>query len=380
MTTTLRSSRSLFRVADNVTAVAATAPASALISLDHEELVIRKGRRSGVYTILAVHSTTLGPALGGCRMWRYESSADAARDALRLSRAMTFKAAAAGLSLGGGKAVISLPPGSPPTGKQRRTILEDFADTVTVLEGAYVTAEDVGTSSRDMSVIAERTKWVTGLPRGRGGSGDPSPYTALGVEAAMRASCQRVFGSSSLKGRTIAVIGAGRVGERLARLLSRAGARLLLADIDESKKTLARELKNTRWTDSTSALLAEVDIVAPCALGGAIDGHNVDRLRCQIVCGSANNQLAHEGLGEDLAAKGILYAPDFIANAGGLINVATELDPEGYDPARTKRRVLGIEETMTQIYDEAEQGRVPPVAAAYALARRRLSEAGTELR
>jgi leucine dehydrogenase len=379
MTTTLRSSRSLFRVADNVTGVAPTAPASALISLDHEELVIRKGRRSGVYTIVAVHSTTLGPALGGCRMWRYESSADAARDALRLSRAMTFKAAAAGLSLGGGKAVISLPPGSPPTGKQRRTILEDFADTVTVLEGAYVTAEDVGTSSRDMSVIAERTKWVTGLPRGRGGSGDPSPYTALGVEAAMRASCQRVFGSPSLKGRTIAVIGAGRVGERLARLLSRAGARLLLADIDESKNTLARELKNTRWTDPTSALLAEVDIIAPCALGGAIDGHNVDRLRCQIVCGSANNQLAHEGLGEDLAAKGILYAPDFIANAGGLINVATELDPEGYDPARTKRRVLGIEETMTQIYDEAEQGRVPPVAAAYALARRRLSEAGTEL-
>jgi leucine dehydrogenase len=367
-------------VADNVTAVPPTAPASALISLDHEELVIRKGRRSGVYTIVAVHSTTLGPALGGCRMWRYESSADAARDALRLSRAMTFKAAAAGLSLGGGKAVISLPPGPPPAGKTRRAILEDFADTVDVLEGAYYTAEDVGTSSRDMSVIAERTKWVTGLPRGRGGSGDPSPFTALGVEAAMRASCERAFGSSSLKGRTVAVIGAGRVGERLARLLSRAGAKLLLADIDKSKRALAKELANTRWTDPTTALLADVDIVAPCALGGAINGHNVDRLRCRIVCGSANNQLAHEGLGEDLAAKGILYAPDFIANAGGLINVATELDPEGYDPARTKRRVLGIEETMTQIYDEAEQAGVPPVAAAYALARRRLSEAGRDLR
>jgi leucine dehydrogenase len=293
---------------------------------------------------------------------------------------MTFKAAAAGLSLGGGKAVISLPPGPPPAGKTRRAILEDFADTVDVLEGAYYTAEDVGTSSRDMSVIAERTKWVTGLPRGRGGSGDPSPFTALGVEAAMRASCERAFGSSSLKGRTVAVIGAGRVGERLARLLSRAGAKLLLADIDKSKRALAKELANTRWTDPTTALLADVDIVAPCALGGAINGHNVDRLRCRIVCGSANNQLAHEGLGEDLAAKGILYAPDFIANAGGLINVATELDPEGYDPARTKRRVLGIEETMTQIYDEAEQAGVPPVAAAYALARRRLSEAGRDLR
>jgi leucine dehydrogenase len=312
-------------------------------------------------------------------MWRYESSGDAARDALRLSRAMTFKAAAAGLSLGGGKAVISVPPGPPPSGRERRAILEDFADTVQVLEGAYVTAEDVGTSSRDMSVIAERTKFVTGLPRGRGGSGDPSPFTALGVEAAMRASCQQAFGSASLKGRTVAVIGAGRVGGRLARLLSRAGAKLLLADIDESKRELARDLKNTRWTDPTTALLADVDIVAPCALGGVIDGHSLGRLRCAVVCGAANNQLAHEGLGEDLAARGILYAPDFIANAGGLINVATELDPEGYDLARTKRRVLGIEETMTQIYEEAERSGSTPVAAGYGLARRRLSEAGTEL-
>ena len=376
---TLRSSRVSCRPVDNVKRVTPTAPASALISLDHEELVVRKGRRSGVYTIVAVHTTTLGPSLGGCRMWRYESSADAARDALRLSRAMTFKAAAAGLSLGGGKSVISLPPGPPPHGRQRRAILEDFGDTVDILEGAYYTAEDVGTSSRDMSVIAARTKYVTGLPRSRGGSGDPSPFTALGVEAAMRASCQRVFGSSSLKGRTVAVIGAGRVGSRLARLVTRAGAKVLLADIDESRKSLTRELKNTRWTDPSTGLLADVDIVAPCALGGVIDGHNVDRLRCQIVCGAANNQLAHEGLGEDLAAKGILYAPDFIANGGGLINVATELDPEGYDAGRTKRRVLGIEETITQIYDEAGRDGVPPVAAAYALARRRLSEAGTEL-
>jgi leucine dehydrogenase len=293
---------------------------------------------------------------------------------------MTFKAAAAGLSLGGGKAVISVAPGAPPTGRERRAILEDFGDTVDILEGDYYTAEDVGTSSRDMTVIAGRTRYVTGLPRGRGGSGDPSPFTALGVEAAMRASCQRVFGSSTLKGRTVAIIGAGRVGERLARLLSKAGAKLLIADIDEGKRSLARELKNARWTDPTSALLAEVDVVAPCALGGAIDEYNVGRLRCRIVCGSANNQLAHEGLGEDLAANGILYAPDFIANAGGLINVATELDPEGYDVARTKRRVLGIEETITPVSDEAERNQTPPVAAAYALARRRLAEAGTELR
>jgi leucine dehydrogenase len=359
--------------------VSEDASASALVSLDHEELVVRKGRRSGVYTIVAVHSTTLGPSLGGCRMWRYASSADAARDALRLSRAMTFKAAAAGLNLGGGKAVISLPPGPPPTGKARRAVLEDFGDTVGVLEGAYYTAEDVGTSSRDMTVIADRTRFVTGLPRARGGSGDPSPFTAIGVLAAMRASSQRVFGSTSLKGRTVAVIGAGRVGERLARLISREGAKLLVADIDESKKSLAKELK-ARWTDPTSALLAEVDIVAPCALGGMVNGHSVQRLRCSIVCGSANNQLAHDGLAEDLAERGILYAPDFIANAGGLINVATELDPEGYDAGRTKRRALGIEETMDHIYDEAEHSSTTPLATAYALARRRLAEAGAELR
>jgi leucine dehydrogenase len=359
--------------------VAEDASGSALVNLDHEELVVRKGRRSGAYTIVAVHSTTLGPSLGGCRMWRYASSADAARDALRLSRAMTFKAAAAGLSLGGGKAVISLPPGPPPTGKARRAVLEDFGDTVAILEGAYYTAEDVGTSSRDMTVISERTKYVTGLPRGRGGSGDPSPFTAIGVLAAMRASCQRVFGSTSLNGRSVAVIGVGRVGERLARLLSREGAKLLVADIDESKKSLAKELK-ARWSDPTAALLADVDIVAPCALGGAVNGHSVQRLRCSIVCGSANNQLAHDGLAEDLAERGILYAPDFIANAGGLINVATELDPEGYDAARTKRRALGIEETMDQIYDEAQHNGTTPLATAYALARRRLAEAGTELR
>jgi leucine dehydrogenase len=359
--------------------VAEDASASALVALDHEELIVRKGRRSGVYTIVAVHSTTLGPSLGGCRMWRYASSADAARDALRLSRAMTFKNAAAGLDLGGGKSVIALPPGPPPSGKARRAILEDFGDTVSILDGAYYTAEDVGTSSRDMSVVADRTKFVTGLPRRRGGSGDPSPFTALGVQAAMRSSAQRVYGSTSLKGKTVAVIGLGRVGERLARGVHKAGAKLLLADIDEAKKSIAKELK-AKWTDPTSALLADVDIVAPCALGGMVNGHSVQRLRCEIVCGAANNQLAHDGLAEDLAERGILYAPDFIANAGGVMNVATELDPEGYDAGRTKRRALGIEETMDQIYDEAERAKTTPLATAYALARRRLAEAGGELR
>ena len=340
-----------------------------LVGLDHEELVVRRGRRSGLYTVVAVHSTALGPALGGCRLWRYESSADGTRDALRLSRAMTFKAAAAGLDLGGGKGVICAEPGPPPSGQRRRDLLLDFADTVNVLEGQYITAEDVGTSARDMAVMAEATRHVTGLARSQGGSGDPSPFTAQGVEAAMRACCERRFDSRELRGRKVAIVGAGHVGSALAKRLAKAGAKLILADIDQSKRELARELR-ARWTDPSSAMLAEVDVLAPCALGGVIDQVNVGLLRTKVVCGAANNQLAHEGLADDLAGRGILYAPDFIANAGGLINVSMEL--EGYDPKRVRERVEAIEETVGEILDEAETAGSTPLAAAHQLARRRL--------
>jgi len=347
-------------------------PETPLISLDHEELVIRRGRRTGAYTIVAVHSTALGPALGGCRMWRYESSADGARDALRLSRAMTFKSAACGLDVGGGKGVICLEPGTPPTGTVRRDLLLDMADTINVLDGNYITAEDVGTSSRDMAVIAEGTKWVTGLDRRRGGSGDPSPYTAMGVEYAIRACCENRFGSRDLKGRSVAVVGAGRVGSQLAKRLAKAGAKLIVADIDERQRE-AMEKLGARWTDPSSAMLADVDVLAPCALGGVIDQVNVGLLRCRIVCGSANNQLAHEGLADDLAARGILYAPDFIANAGGIINVSLELG--NYDPALAREGARHIEHTMSELLAIAEETGDTPLAAAYRLARARLERA-----
>jgi leucine dehydrogenase len=343
----------------------------ALVSIDHEELVIRRGRRSGAYTIVAVHSTTLGPALGGCRMWRYESSAEGARDALRLSRAMTFKSAACGLNVGGGKGVICLEPGRAPTGRLRHDLLLDFADTVNVLEGSYITAEDVGTGSRDMAVIGQATKHVVGMGLKAGGSGDPSPFTALGVASAMQACCERVFGSRELKGRTAAVVGAGHVGAQLVRRLSKAGAKVLVADIDDRPRERLTKLPGVKWTDPSSAMLAEVDLLAPCALGGVIDQVNVDLLRCRIVCGAANNVLAHEGLADDLAARGILYAPDFIANAGGIINVAMEL--EGWDPVVGRRRAAGIEQTMGELLDEAEATGVTPLTAAYQLARRRLT-------
>jgi leucine dehydrogenase len=346
-----------------------------LVTLDHEELVVRRGRRSGAYTIVAVHSTALGPSLGGCRLWRYESSAAGARDALRLSRAMTFKAAAAGLSLGGGKGVICAEPGPPPSGAARTALLHDFADTVNVLGGSYVTAEDVGTSARDMAAIAQRTSHVSGLARARGGSGNPSPFTARGIEAAMRACCEHVFASRDLRGRTVSIVGAGHVGSELAKRLTKAGAKVLLADIDPAKRALADRLQ-ARWTDPSTALLADVDIVAPCALGGAIDEVNVGRLRASIVCGAANNQLAHDGLADDLAARGILYAPDYVANAGGLINISVEFDGAGYDPAEARRRVDGIEQTVNEILADAAAAGTTPLSAADARARRNLHARG----
>jgi leucine dehydrogenase len=345
-----------------------------LVALDHEELVIRRGRRSGAYTIVAVHSTALGPSVGGCRMWRYVDSAAAARDALRLSRAMTFKNAAAGLRMGGGKGVIAADPGAPPTPERRRDMLLDFADTVNALDGRYVTAEDVGTNADDMATLGTATAHVSGLSRDQGGSGDPSPFTAQGVEAAMRACVERRFGSPELAGRSVAIVGAGNVGGALARRLAAAGAELVLADIDPARRALADEL-GAGWLEPTAALRADVDVLAPCALGGVLDQTTIPLLRAPIVCGAANNQLAHDGLAEDLAAQGILYAPDFVANAGGIINISVELEPSGYHEEEAARRVAAIEGTMRALLDEAESGGTSPLAAAYALARRRLQRA-----
>ena len=330
---------------------------------------MRRGRRSGFYTFVAVHSTIRGPGLGGCRMWSYDDAREALRDVLRLSRAMTYKMAVADLPLGGGKGVIMLPPHTPPAAERRHQALLDFADTVAALEGRYITAEDVGTSSRDMSVIAERTQYVAGLPRDRGGSGDPSPFTALGVVSAIRACCERVFGSDSLEGRTIAVVGLGHVGSRVAKRCARAGAKLLLADVDERKRRLADELGG-RWMAPEGALEANTEILAPCALGGVLNEETVPRLRCRIIAGAANNQLADERIADLLAARGILWAPDFVANAGGVINIAEEFG--SYDAATARRRVRGIAGTLRRIFDDAEASGATPLTAAMELARRRL--------
>jgi leucine dehydrogenase len=306
-------------------------------------------------------------------MWEYEDSRAALRDALRLSRAMTYKSAVADLPLGGGKGVIMIPAGSHVARERRQSALLDFADTVDALGGDYITAEDVGTSSRDMSVIAGGTRHVAGLARSRGGSGDPSPFTALGVESAIRACCERVFASPSLRGRTICVIGLGHVGSRVAKRCARAGAELLLADVDEHKRVLADQLGG-RWTAPGRALEADVDVLAPCALGGFLDDETVPRLHCPIIAGAANNQLADDRIADLLAARGILWAPDFVVNAGGLINIAEELGE--YDPATARHRVRRISDTLRQIFDDAEAIGATPLTAAMELARRRLAAGG----
>ena len=303
-------------------------------------------------------------------MWSYDDSRAAVRDALRLSRAMTLKAAVANLGLGGGKGVIMTPAAGGLPSERRHAALLDFGDTVESLEGRYITAEDVGTSSRDMSVIAQRTRHVAGLARSRGGSGDPSPFTALGVEAAILASCERVFAQRSLRDLRVCVVGLGHVGSRVAKRCARAGASLLVADVDERKRSLAEQL-GARWISPDEALVSDVDVLVPCALGGIFDDETVPQLRCRVVAGAANNQLADDRIAGLLQTHGVLWAPDFVVNAGGIINIAEEVGT--YDPASARRRVESIGDTLRTIYDRAEAEHTTPLAAALSLASLRLT-------
>jgi len=337
--------------------------------LAHEEVVVRRGKRSGIYIVISIHSTVLGPALGGLRLWRYGALGDAIADGLRLSEAMTYKAAAAGLDLGGGKAVICVPLDLELPPDERRELMLDVGDIVDSVEGRYVTAEDVGTGTEDMAVIHERTDHVVGLPIDSGGSGDPSPITARGVESAIRASCEHRYGSGELAGRRVSVVGLGHVGGWLAERLASDGAELAVSDIDPAKRELAERL-GARWLEPAEATAVECDVLAPCALGGAIDAENVERLRCEIVCGAANNVLADSSLADRLAERNILYAPDFIANAGGLINVYGEL--HSLDRERLDSLVDGIGGALKRVFEAADVRSVTPLEAARAVAEERL--------
>ena len=335
-----------------------------------EQVAVEKGPRSGATIAIAVHSTRLGPALGGARLWHYPHEREAVQDAKRLARAMTSKAAIAGLALGGGKGVIAHNGSGPPEGEERRALLLDFGDAVEELGGSYVTAEDVGTTAADMVVIRERTSHVVGLPEGAGGSGDPSPVTARGLIAAIRACLEHRFGDPEIADRRACVIGAGNVGSRLARLLAAEGASLAIADVDPARRALAAEL-GAEWIAPDAALEQSVDVLAPCALGEAIDPAIAGRLGCAIVCGAANNILTHDRAAEVLAARGILYAPDFIVNAGGLISVYSELQELGRDEVLELADRIGA--TLRSVFAAADAAGVTPLVAARRLAAERLA-------
>jgi leucine dehydrogenase len=329
--------------------------------LEHEEVLVHRGERSGTSLVVAIHSTALGPALGGARLWRYGALGDGIADALRLSQAMTYKAAAAGLELGGGKAVLCVPPDRELGPEERRDLMLDLGDAVESLDGRYVTAEDVGTGTADMAIVGERTTHVVGRPADSGGSGDPSPVTARGVEAAIRACCEHRYGSSDLDGRVVTIVGLGHVGLALAERLAAEGCALRVSDIDDGKREEARRL-DARWVDPDAAAGTECDVFAPCALGGAINGESIDRLRCEIVCGSANNVLADDSLAAALDERRILYAPDFIANAGGLINVYGEL--RDLSQGEAEELVDGIGGALGRVFEVASTRSITPLEAA----------------
>jgi glutamate dehydrogenase/leucine dehydrogenase len=326
--------------------------------LEHERLVIRRGPRSGLPLIVAVHSTALGAALGGCRMAHYPDWRDGQADALRLSAAMTVKCAVAGLPHGGGKTVIALPPGTVLDSAARREVLHDVADTIESLGGEYATGPDVGTGPDDMAVIGERTAHVFCRPEHAGGSGDSSLPTAIGVLAALRV----------LGGRRFAIMGLGRVGAHVARELAAGGAELIVTDVDDSKRALAAEL-GAVWADDV--LDAEVDVLVPAALGGVLTPASVPRLRCAAIAGPANNQLDHPATAGLLRERGIVWAPDFVVSAGGVIH-ATAVELRHRTPVAATELVRGIADTLREVLGAAAKRGVTPLQAAEDLAAERV--------
>jgi valine dehydrogenase (NAD+) len=334
----------------------------------HEQVVFVADAASDLRAIVAIHSTALGPSLGGVRFWHYAREADALTDVLRLSEAMSLKAAAAGLYQGGGKAVVLWPDPHRPRSAEHLYALGRAVDE---LGGRYIAAEDVGATTADMDGMARATAWVTGVSAAMGGSGDPSPVTAVGVHAAMRAAATQRWGAPELTGRHVVIQGAGKVGAGLARLLVADGARVSIGDVDDERVRAIVEELGVHALDADRVLVTRADVVAPCALGGVLTRESVEALECEVVCGGANNQLATVEVDDALAARGILYAPDFVANAGGVLNIAQEL--VGYSRERALEAARGIEATMTRLFAAARDWGVAPGRAAERIARERIA-------
>jgi valine dehydrogenase (NAD+) len=340
----------------------------------HEQVVFCNDPATGLRAIIAIHSTALGPALGGTRFYPYASTAEALADVLDLSRGMSYKAALAGLDLGGGKAVII---GDPATGKSE-ALLRAYGRFVQSLGGRYYTACDVGTFSADMDDIARECAYVTGRSVAHGGAGDSSVLTAYGVWQGMRAAAAFAWDSPALEGRTVGVSGVGKVGHHLVTHLVDEGAAVVVTDVSEAALVRVRDQHpEVRTVGSTEALVGEeLDVYAPCALGGALTDEVVEELSATIVCGAANNQLAHPGVEKALAERGIHYAPDYCVNSGGLIQVADELDPAGFSFERAQQRARGIFDTTYSVFELAASDGVAPAIAADRLAERRMRDVG----
>jgi leucine dehydrogenase len=368
-------------IIDLARAVPAAATAPVLTSLfglpdepPHERVLLVADPASGLKAILAVHSTARGPAFGGCRFWNYSDEASALTDALRLAQGMSLKNAMADLPFGGGKAVILKPAGWRNDAAEREALFAAFGRAVQSLQGAYITAEDVGTTTADMRVVQQNTSHVSGIPRDGAFGGDPSPKTAWGVFVAIEAGVKRHLQRSSLDGVRVAIQGLGAVGMHLARFLHDAGAKLVVADVNPPRVDEARARFGAEVLPVDQILSAEADVLAPCALGAVLNSASIPTLRSRIVAGAANNQLATPADGDALHARGILYLPDYLVNAGGIVSVAREYRGEGEEKA-VMAEVSRIRERVLELLDRASASGQTPARASDAWARSKLRAA-----
>jgi leucine dehydrogenase len=340
---------------------------------DHEQIVFCHDKDTGLKAIIGIHNTVLGPALGGTRMWKYTNEWEALNDVLRLSRGMTYKSAISGLNLGGGKAVII---GDAKTDKTPEMMVK-FGQFIHSLSGKYITAEDVGTTTPDMDLIRDVTPYVTGISEARGGSGNPSPVTAYGVYMGMKAAAKQQFGSDSLAGKKVLVQGTGHVGETLIDYITKEGGIVFISDINEAKmQEVSAKYGATIYSGDIYS--ADVDIYAPCALGATVNDETINKLKAKVIAGAANNQLANEVVhGKMLQEKGILYAPDFLINAGGIINVYAEIVK--YDKAEAMRRTENIYNTTLEIFNFAAANGITTQQAAMSIAQKRIDDRKKEM-
>lgn len=338
-----------------------------LYSMGHEEVIFFSEPSCGLKAIIAIHDTTLGPALGGTRMWPYNNEQEAIEDVLRLSRGMTYKAAVSGLNLGGGKAVII---GDPKKDKSE-ALFRAYGRFIESLNGRYITAEDVNISVQDIDHVYTETNYVCGIAKASGGSGNPAPYTALGTFRGMEAGATKIWGTRDLTDKVVGIQGVGSVGIELSKLITDAGGKILFTDINEDNiLRMKDQFPNAEFIDPNSIYDANMDIYAPCALGATINDETIGRLKCKLVNGAANNQLKEDKHGQELKNRGILYSPDYLINAGGLMNVSIEF--EGWNDFKSRRMIDTIYNTTMAIYKISDEQNIPVSKAADVLAENRL--------